>query len=63
MYLGEIDSYSESYAGVAFVGTVSAAVGAGLLISGYVSLRLSKRLGLINGKPQASSPTDVVRSS
>ena len=46
----------DTYESLGFVGTVSAAVGMGLLISGYVSLKLSRKMGLINGKSHASGP-------
>jgi hypothetical protein len=62
MYLGEIGIDRETYESVGFVGTVSAAVGTGLLISGYVSLKLSRRLGLLTEKTPAATSTDVARS-
>jgi hypothetical protein len=62
MYLGEVPVEAHTYESVAFVGTVSAAVGLGLLISGYVSLRLSRRMGLINGGPHAPVSSEVARS-
>ncbi len=53
----------DTYESLGFVGTVSAAVGLGLLISGYVSLKLSRRLGLINGTAHTPpAPNEVVRS-
>jgi hypothetical protein len=42
---------------------VSTAVGLGLLISGYVSLKLSRRLGLVNGKSELSAPKEIARSA
>ena len=63
LYLGEVRSLDmESYETVGFVGTISTAVGLGLLISGYVSLLLSRRLGLINGKPAPAS-NEAARSA
>ena len=62
MYLGEVVVDREAYESVGFVATVSTAVGLGLLISGYVSLKLSQRLGLINGKPQPPASNEVARS-
>ncbi len=62
MYLSEVRVDSETYESVGFVGTVSVAVGLGLLISGYVSLRLSRKMGLINGKTHAPASNDVARS-
>ena len=62
MYLGEVRVEADTYESIGFVGTVSVAVGLGLLISGYVSLRLSRKMGLINGKPHAPASSDVARS-
>jgi TRAP-type mannitol/chloroaromatic compound transport system permease large subunit len=62
LYLGEVRVDMETYESVGFVGTVSAAVGMGLLISGVVSLRLSRRLGLINGKPYVPASSEIPRS-
>jgi hypothetical protein len=62
MYLGEVVIDRDAYESVGFVGTVSTAVGLGLLISGYVSLKLSQRLGLINGKPEPPASNEVARS-
>ena len=45
-----------------FVGTVSAAVGVGLLLSGYVSLKLSRKMGLINGQSHAPASKEIARS-
>ena len=36
--------------------------GMGLLISGYVSLKLSRRMGLINGKSHAPASNEIARS-
>ena len=62
MYLSGARVDTETYESLGFVGTVSAAVGLGLLISGYVSLRLSRRMGLINGQSHASTSNEVARS-
>jgi hypothetical protein len=62
LYLGQFVVESETYESVGFVGTVSAAVGLGLLISGFVSLKLSQRLGLINGKSEPPASNEVARS-
>lgn len=51
LYVGRVQLPYGAYENVGFVATVSTAVGLGLLISGYVSLRLSKRMGLITGAP------------
>jgi hypothetical protein len=61
IYLGQVVLGSESYESVGFVATVSTAVGMGLLISGYASLLLSRRLGLINGKSHESTSTEVAQ--
>jgi TRAP-type mannitol/chloroaromatic compound transport system permease large subunit len=63
MYLGEVVIERDTYESVGFVGTVSAAVGLGLLISGYVSLKLSRRLGLINGKSETSASKEIAHSA
>jgi hypothetical protein len=63
MYLSGARVDSDTYESLGFIGTVSAAVGVGMLISGYVSLRLSRRLGLINGQTHASSSTEIARSA
>jgi hypothetical protein len=62
MYLSGARVDSETYESLGFVGTVSAAVGVGMLVSGYVSLRLSRRLGLINGKPHVPASSEIPRS-
>jgi TRAP-type mannitol/chloroaromatic compound transport system permease large subunit len=62
IYLGEVRVEGDTYASIGFVGTVSFAVGAGLLISGFVSLKLSRRMGLINGKSDAHASKEIVRS-
>jgi TRAP-type mannitol/chloroaromatic compound transport system permease large subunit len=62
MYLSSVRLESEAYESVGFVGTVSAAVGIGLLLSGWASLKLSQRMGLINGKPHAPVVPDVART-
>ncbi len=56
MYVGEVRLPVGPYENVTFVGTVATSVGVGLLVSAYLSLRVSKRLGLINGRPQGSVP-------
>jgi TRAP-type mannitol/chloroaromatic compound transport system permease large subunit len=63
LYLGEIALDRDAYESVGFVGTVSAAVGAGLLISAYVSLKLSRRLGLLNEKAHTGPSPDIARSA
>ena len=63
IYLGQIATYRETYESVGFVATVSTAVGSGLLISGYVSLKLSRRLGLVNGKSEPSASKEIARSA
>ena len=63
MYLSGARVDSETYESLGFVGTVSAAVGLGLLISGYVSLRLSRRMGLINGQAHESTSNEIARSA
>lgn len=63
MYLSGARVDLDTYESLGFIGTVSAAVGVGMLISGYVSLRLSRRLGLINGQTHASSSTEIARSA
>lgn len=62
LYLGNVRVGSDAYESVGFVGTVSFAVGAGLLISGFVSLKLSRRMGLINGKSDAQASKEITRS-
>ena len=62
MYLSSARVDIETYESLGFVGTVSAAVGLGLLISGYVSLRMSRRMGLINGQSHASTTNEIARS-
>jgi hypothetical protein len=52
----------DTYESLGFVGTVSFAIGAGLLISGYVSLKLSRRMGLINGQSHSPASKDIARS-
>jgi hypothetical protein len=63
MYLGGARVDTDTYESLGFVGTVSAAVGVGMLVSGYVSLRLSRRMGLINGQSHASTSSEVARSA
>jgi hypothetical protein len=60
-YVSDVDLPYGAYENVSFVGTVSFALGVGLLLSGWVSLRLSRKLGLINGKPEPVR-ADAVRS-
>jgi hypothetical protein len=59
LYLSGVRVETDTYESIGFVGTVSAAVGMGLLISGYVSLKLSRRMGLIDGKPGTPASRDV----
>ena len=62
MYLSGARVDLDTYESLGFVGTVSAAVGVGMLVSGYVSLRLSRRMGLINGQQDAPAPNEIARS-
>ena len=62
MYLGQVNLESESFESVGFVGTVSTAVGLGLLISGYVSLLLSRRMGLLDGRSHPPTSKESARS-
>ena len=62
LYLSSVRLESEAYESVGFVGTVSAAVGIGLVLSGWTSLKLSRRMGLINGNPHAPVVPDVART-
>jgi hypothetical protein len=62
LYLSGARADRDTYESLGFVGTVSAAVGLGLLISGYVSLRLSRRMGLINGQSHAPTSNEIARS-
>ena len=53
----------DTYESLGFVGTVSAAVGLGLLISGYVSLKLSRRIGADQRQGHTRQPRiEVARS-
>jgi hypothetical protein len=61
LYLSDVSFDRDTYESLGFVGTVSLAIGLGLLISGYVSLKLSRRMGLINGQSHAPAK-DVARS-
>ena len=61
LYLSYVHVEMDTFESVGFVGTVSAAVGAGLLTSGYVSLKLSRRIGLINGKAHLHATDDIAR--
>jgi hypothetical protein len=63
VYLNAVRPGRDTYEVIGFVGTISAAVGLGLLISGYVSLKLSRRMGLINGKSDAHAAKDLARSA
>jgi hypothetical protein len=63
LYLSSVRVDSETYESIGFVGTVSFAVGVGLLISGYVSLKLSRRMGLINGTSHHPASHETVRSA
>ena len=62
LYLNEVRVGSDTYESIGFVGTVSFAVGLGLLISGYVSLKLSRRMGLINGQSHSPAAKEIARS-
>jgi hypothetical protein len=62
MYLSGARVDTDTYESLGFIGTVSTAIGVGLLVSGYVSLRLSRRMGLINGQPHVPAPTEIARS-
>jgi len=62
LYLSDVRVHQETYEVIGFVGTVSAAIGAGLLLSGWISMRLSRRMGLINGT-MPPAPRDVARSA
>ena len=62
LYLNSVRVDMETNESVGFVATVSTAVGLGLLISGYVSLMLSRRMGLINGTSHHPASNDVARS-
>jgi len=61
--LRAFQSGMDTFESVGFVGTVSAAVGAGLLTSGYVSLKLSRRMGLINGNTHVPATGEIARSA
>jgi len=63
LYLSSVRVESETYESIGFVGTVSFAVGVGLLISGYVSLKLSRRMGLINGTSHHPASHETARSA
>ena len=63
IYLSLVALDMETYESIGFVGTVSAAVGLGLLISGYVSLRLSRRMGLLNSQSHPQASNEVARSA
>jgi hypothetical protein len=63
LYLSYVHVEPDTFESVGFVGTVSAAVGLGLLISGYVSLKLSRRMGLINGKSHPAELSEITRSA
>jgi hypothetical protein len=62
LYLGNVNTARDTYEAMGFVATVATAVGAGLLISGYVSLKLSRRMGLINGTSHAPAANEISRS-
>ena len=62
LYLSDVRFDRDTYESLGFVGTVSFAIGLGLLISGYVSLKLSRRMGLINGQSHSQATKDVARS-
>lgn len=63
LYLSDVNVSSDTYESIGFVGTVSFAIGAGLLISGFVSLKLSRKMGLINGKSHAPASNEVAPSA
>jgi hypothetical protein len=62
MYLSGARVDTDTYESLGFVGTVSAAVGFGLLISGFVSLKLSRRMGLIDGSSEPPASNEIARS-
>jgi hypothetical protein len=62
-YVGDVDLPFGAYENVAFVATVSTAVGLGLLLSGYISLRLSRRMGLINGTSHLAAAKEPARTA
>jgi hypothetical protein len=62
LYLSDVSFDRDTYESLGFVGTVSFAIGLGLLISGYVSFKLSRKMGLINGQSHSHATKDVARS-
>jgi hypothetical protein len=62
MYLSGARVDTDTYESLGFIGTVSTAIGVGLLVSGYVSLRLSRRMGLINGQPHVPASNEIART-
>jgi hypothetical protein len=62
LYLSSVRVESDTYASIGFVGTVSAAVGIGLVLSAYVSLKLSRKMGLINGQGHPTASNDIAQS-
>lgn len=62
LYLSYVHVDMDTFESVGFVGTVSAAVGTGLLTSGYVSLKLSRKMGLINGQSHPPASNEIARS-
>jgi hypothetical protein len=63
IYLSGSRVDTDTYESLGFVGTVSAAIGLGLLISAYVSLKLSRRMGLINGSSHPPASPEIARSA
>ena len=63
LYLSYVHVGMDTLESVGFVGTVAAAVGAGLLTSGYVSLKLSRRMGLINGQTHGPATDEIAPSA
>ncbi len=63
LYLSEIRANTDTYEILGFVGTIAAAVGFGLLISAFVSLKLSRKMGLINGQSPAPASNEIARSA
>jgi hypothetical protein len=64
LYLAGNEGFDrDTYESLGFVGTVSFAIGAGLLISSYLSLQLSRKMGLINGKSDAHVSKEIARSA
>jgi TRAP-type mannitol/chloroaromatic compound transport system permease large subunit len=62
LYLSGVRFDRDTYESLGFVGTVSLAIGLGLLISGYASLKLSRKMGLINGQSHPPASNEIARS-